>query len=206
MKILVIINWCIKEIKSDEVNNFQPSDYWKKGEKFWFFRYFDKGDETTVIDINNSKFKMYIEHFLHAHIFQSLKAVKLCKKEKFDLIFCHGTDSAIFIGFLKKMFHLKIPPIVVVDISSFHRGDKKGLLLKLCQYASKSFDHIIYHATCQRTYFENFFPRLKDKISFIPFGVDSNYWKNLVANSEDKYKEKKSAWTSGLCRKFLNLV
>lgn len=187
MKILLLINWKItytSEIPEDK----QPSDYCCPKEKFWFFKYFENDVDLDIVDISAPKFIEKLEKKLHFHFYQTLKILKRMKK--FDMIFVHGTDSAMFLGLLKRIFHLKLPPIIVVDISSFHKADEKGLIYRLCRFTSKAFDYLVYHTSTQKEYFAKHFPWLLDKSSFIHVGVDFDYWNNKkyeISNERDTY-------------------
>ena len=52
MKILMLINWKIK-YRDSELETEQKSDYYVKGEPYWFFRYFKEKPEVDVIDIRS---------------------------------------------------------------------------------------------------------------------------------------------------------
>lgn len=180
IKILILINWKI-EYCNQIPQNKQPSDYCCPQEKFWMFKYFNEEVEVDVVDIQAPKWIELAEKKIHFHIYQTLKILK--DRNKYDLILVHGSDSAMLIGAVKRVFRLKTPPIVVVDISSFHQADTKGIVHRLCQFSSKAFDHLIYHTSSQKEYFEEQFPWLLDKATFIPVGVDFEYWQNK------KYKD-----------------
>lgn len=171
----MLINWKIEYCNQIPLNK-QPSDYCCPQEKFWMFKYFNNDVSADVIDIQAPKWVETIEKKIHFHIYQTLKILK--NRNKYDLILIHGSDSAMLIGAIKRVFGLKTPPIVVVDISSFHQADTKGIIHRLCQFSSKSFDHLIYHTSSQIGYFKEQFPWLVDKATFIPVGVDFEYWNN----------------------------
>ena len=79
---------------------------------------------------------------------------------------------------LKRALHLKMPPILDVDISSFHQASRSGVIHRLSQYSSKAFDYMVYHTSSQEVYYRNQFPWLIDKSQFVLLGVDYDYWKN----------------------------
>lgn len=176
----MIINWKIHYV-SETPKNLQPSDYWIKGQPFWFLKYFDKPVDVDVVDISAPKTIEKLEKKLHFHFLQVLRVLR--RLNQYDVILAHGTDSAVLLGALKRIFHLKTPPIVVVDISSFHQADTSGLVHKLCVFASKSFDWLIYLVSTQITYFREYFPWIADKSTFVRQGVDGEYW------GQKKYSE-----------------
>lgn len=174
MRILLLINWKIRYCEQVP-NDLQPSDYDCPQETYWFFKYFKNKPDVDVVDISAPKFIERIEDKVRFHFFQTLKI--LFKLNKYDLIFIHGSNSAMLLCALKRVFHIKTPPILDVDISSFHQAYTSGLIHKLSQFSSKTFDYMIYHTSSQYDYYKEYFPWLKDKCKFIPFGVDYNYWK-----------------------------
>lgn len=177
MRILLLINWKIQYCDNIP-SNLQPSDYSCPQEVFWFFKYFKKKPTVDVVDIQSPKFIEVVENKIRFHFYQTLRI--LFKMNKYDLIFVHGSNSAMLLGALKQIFHIKMPPIIDVDISSFHQASRSGLIHRLSQYASKSFDFMIYHTSKQLNYYEDQFPWLVNKSQFILLGVDSEYWRNKV--------------------------
>lgn len=174
MKILLLINWKIKY--SDAVpENLQPSDYNCPEEPFWFFKYFSEVPEVDVVDIGAPTWIEKIENKLRFHFYQTLKV--LPKIKQYDLIFVHGSNSAMLLGAIKRIFRIPMPPILDVDISSFHQASKSGMIHRLSQFSSKAFDYMVYHTSSQIDYYKMEFPWLENKCEFIPLGVDYNYWK-----------------------------
>ena len=186
IKILLLINWHIKYLDKEDLN-IQPSDQCFD-DKFWFFKYFKDEVSVDVVDTRSIK---WIEKFeknkLHFYIMQTLRV--LPKLNNYDLIISHGTTSGIFLDLLHSFLKFKMPPHIVIDISSFHKASNKGMIFKLCRYASKSVGYLIYHTPIQREYFDKYFPWLKDKKSFLTFGVDGHYWgkKEYPVLRRDKY-------------------
>ena len=175
MKILFLPNWKVKHYDSVP-ENIQPSNYVVDNQKFWFFKYFLTDVSVDVLSIPLSGVKNKIEKIIHFHLFQTFKAIKTLRKARYDIIFVHGTDSAIFLCFLKRLLRIKTPPIIVVDISSFYHGTTNGIIFKFCQYSSKKIDFLFYHCSSQKDYFNKYFPWLTDKSAFVKFGVDVDYW------------------------------
>ena len=175
MKILLLINWKIRYCEQVP-DDLQPSDYSCPQEPFWFFKYFDKKPQVDVVDISAPKWIEKIENKIRFHFYQTLKI--LFKVNKYGLIFVHGSNSAMLLCALKRTFHLKMPPIVDVDISSFHQASCTGMIHRLSQYSSKAFDYMLYHTSSQKDYYNDQFPWLMDKSQFVLLGVDYEYWKN----------------------------
>ena len=175
MKILLLINWKIRYCEQVP-DDLQPSDYSCPQETFWFFKYFDKKPQVDVVDISAPKWIEKIENKIRFHFYQTLKI--LSKVNKYDLIFVHGSNSAMLLCALKRFFRLKMPPILDVDISSFHQASCSGMIHRLSQYSSKAFDYMLYHTSSQVDYYKEQFPWLMDKSKFVLLGVDYEYWKN----------------------------
>lgn len=183
MKILLLVNWKIKYGKEPN-NEFQPSDYCYN-KKFWFFKYFQDDVFVDVVDTRSIRWIEKIEkNYLRFYIMQTLKV--LPHLNKYDLVISHGTTSGIFLAFLHRLLHLRMPPHVVVDISSFHKASTSGLVYNICRYASKKIDYLIYHTPIQKNYFAEHFPWLLNKSAFVNFGVDSDYWLKQDYPKKDK--------------------
>ena len=174
MKILLLINWKIKYCDAVP-ENLQPSDYSCPKEPFWFFKYFYEVPEVDVVDIEAPKWIEKVENKIRFHFYQTLKV--LPKIKQYDLIFVHGSNSAMLLGAIKRIFRIQTPPILDVDISSFHQASKSGIIHRLSQFSSKAFDYMVYHTSSQIDYYKMEFPWLVNKCEFIPLGVDYNYWK-----------------------------
>lgn len=174
MKILLLINWKIKYCDTIP-ENLQPSDYSCPEEPFWFFKYFSEVPEVDVVDISSPKWVEKIENKIRFHFYQTLKV--LPKIKQYDLIFIHGSNSAMLLGAIKRILRIPMPPILDVDISSFHQASTSGIVHRLSQFSSKAFDYMVYHTSSQIDYYKKEFPWLVNKCEFVPLGVDYNYWK-----------------------------
>lgn len=175
MRILLLINWKIQYCNNIP-KNLQPSDYCCPQEPFWFFKYFDNIPTIDVVDISSPKWIEKIENKVRFHFYQTLKI--LFKVNRYDLVFVHGSNSAMLLCALRRIFHINMPPILDVDISSFHQASRHGIMHRLSQYSSKAFDYMVYHTSSQLDYYKDQFPWLVNKSRFILLGVDYEYWKN----------------------------
>lgn len=174
MRILLLINWKIEFCDSIPMNK-QPSDYCCPEEKFWFFKYFKNDTIVDVVDISAPKWIEKVEGKIRFYFYQTIKMFN--NRNNYDLILIHGSNSAMLLGAIKRIFPIKTPPIIVVDISSFHQADESGVIHKLCQFSSKSFNHLIYHTSSQNDYYKKHFHWLAEKSTFIRVGVDYDYWR-----------------------------
>ena len=185
MKILMLVNW--KVAKTDRVpDNLQPPDYYIKGEDYWFYRYFKDKPEVDVVDIRSFR---WLENFeknkIRFYIWQSLRV--LFKLNKYDLIVSHGMQSGIVICLFRRLFKTKAKHLVF-DIGSFSSASEAGAKLKLMQFASKSIDSLIYHTGSQKDYYEKFFPWLMDRIHFVRYGADLEFYQSDEEPKEAKDK------------------
>ena len=131
MKILLLINWKIKYCDT-ALENLQPSDYNCPEEPFWFFKYFAEVPKVDVVDIGAPTWIEKIENKIRFHFYQTLKV--LPKIKQYDLIFVHGSNSAMLLGAIKRIFRIQMPPILDVDISSFHQASKSGMIHRHLQH------------------------------------------------------------------------
>lgn len=185
MKILLLVNWHIKYLDKEDPN-IQPSDQCFD-KKFWFFKYFKNEVEVDVVDTRSFKWIEQLEkNKLRFYFMQTFKV--LPRLTKYDLIISHGTTSGIFLDLLHQIFKFKMPPHIVIDISSFHKASTQGFAFSLCRYASKSISYLVYHTPIQGKYFDKYFPWMKNRKSFLTFGVDEQYWESKSYPSLNKEK------------------
>lgn len=174
MRVLMLVNWKIKYMKSDSKED-QKSDYYVKGEPYWFYRYFSELPEVNVIDIHSvGILEKFEKNILRFYIWQALKAV--LKMDKYDLIVSHGMQSAVVISLIRRLFRTKAKHIVF-EIGGFNSAAEDGMALKLMQFASKSIDCFIYHTSNQIEYYKKFFPWIIGKSHFVKFGTDLEFFK-----------------------------
>jgi glycosyltransferase involved in cell wall biosynthesis len=174
MKILMLVNWNVKKTETIP-NDIQSPDFYCIEEKYWFFKHWPESVEVDVIDIGKSWFTQNIEKkILKFYFLQTLNV--LFKLKKYDVILSHGAQSGIFLALVRRLFFLKKPKHVLIDIGSFNSARESGIIHKIMRFASKSIDGIIYHTSSQKNYYQKCFPWLIEKSKFIPFGTDPEYF------------------------------
>ena len=186
MRILMLVNWEI-EFSKIAPKGKQAANYCIDGERYWFFKYFDKNVEVDVIDYTSCDWITKIEkNKLHFHIIQAIKAIPQLRK--YDCIISHGMPSAVIVGVWRCFFRTKCKHIIY-DIGCFNSAARGGFTMKLMQFVSKSFDGIIYHSSVQQDYYKEFYPWLSDKTKFIRFGVNFAEINKIqkIKNNGDKY-------------------
>lgn len=189
MKILMLVNWKVKQV-NDIPKDIQAPDYYCKKEKYWFFKYFKDDVKVDVIDISSCGFWEKIERkYLHFYIVQTIKAIK--KMKEYDIVISHGMPSGILLALFRRFFETKTKH-VVFDIGAFNSAKESGTILKINQFASKSIDGIIYHESQQIEYYKKYFPWLVKKSKFIHFGTDTKYFFRDVDSVDVNKKEDKN--------------
>lgn len=186
MKILMLVNWKIDYVNFKPAEK-QAADYYVYGEPYWFFKYFTDEVQVDVVDFSSitTSITRFEKNVLHFHIIQGIKAI--AKIKNYDCVVSHGMPSAVVVGVWRRFVKTNCKHIVY-DIGCFNSAAQSGMVMRLMQFVSKSFDGLIYHAKIQKEYYEKFYPWLLDKAEFIPFGADYS--------SIDKIENKKINATS----------
>lgn len=186
MKILMLVNWKI-EYTSEIPKDKQPPDYYIEGQPYWFFRYF-QDIENLQVDVVDMHSFPWLEKFeqnkIRFYIWQTLKCIP--KLNKYDLVLSHGMQSGIVLCLWRRLFGKGKYKHIVFDIGAFNSAREEGHALKLMQFASKSLDGVIYHTEIQKKYYEKCHPWLINKIRFITFGTDSEYFARQNSSNEKK--------------------
>jgi len=157
----------------------------KKGEKYWFFKYWpDQDVRVDVIDFCRLPWINHIERFwLKFYVLQVLKS--LPKMKNYDLILSHGAQSGVLLAMIRSFLDVKRPPHIIIDVGCFNGGrDKKTELLPL-RMAARSLTGVITHSSYHSDYYERCLPYLKDKNRFVPFGTDPEFFKPLSLKAKD---------------------
>ncbi len=177
MKILMLVNWKIEY--SDTVpSDKQPPDYYVKGQKYWFFRYFkDQDIEVDVADISsNPKLEDFEKNKIRFYLYQTFKA--LPDLNNYDVVISHGMQSGIMLALWRKLFGKGGYKHIVFDIGAFNSAKESGMALKFMQFAGRSIDGIIYHTPSQINYYRKCHPWIMKKAVYIPFGTDTEFFDN----------------------------
>ena len=170
MKILMLVNWKV-EYCSSPPEDRQPPDYVVKGEKYWFFRYFNGKADVDVVDVRSfPELEKFEKNCLRFYVWQALKV--LPRLNQYDVVLSHGMQSGIVLCLWRRLFGKGRYRHIVFDIGAFNSARENGKALKLMQYASRTLDGVIYHTSSQIEYYRKCHPWLLDKAVFIPFGAD----------------------------------
>lgn len=94
----------------------------------------------------------------------------------YDLVF---GSSLLFMMIFKKIFKPKTQFVLLnIGLSRTLSASKsKKIKLKIIKWLVKEFNGIVCLSNVQKEYLQNKFPDLKDKIFFVPLGVDTTFYK-----------------------------
>jgi len=183
-KFLVLVNWHVHR-KKDQEFFYQSPNIILQNRRYWFFNYWPERDiETEVIDYS----RFPIVHFFEKNIFrfyviQGFKA--LTKLEKYDILISHGVQSAIVLAFIRSFLGINYPPHIIIDVGCLNGGRSRQPELILFQFAMNSVSGLIYHAKSQKKHYDKYFPKLARRSIFVPFGVDTEFFKPLDLEQEN---------------------
>ncbi|MEW6570931.1 MAG: glycosyltransferase family 4 protein [Nitrospirota bacterium] len=184
-KMLMLVNWDVHKADSKSFQELQSPNILEKNKAYWFFQYWpEKNVQVDVIDCSKLSVIHRIEKdLLRFYVVQALKAST--KLRRYDLLISHGAQSAIFLAFIRSIFNLKNPPHIIIDVGCLNGGRSNQPELSIFQFAMRSVSGLIYHATSQKSHYDKFFPFLSKKVFFVPFGVDTEFFKPLNVKQED---------------------
>lgn len=173
MKILFLVNVILKNQKKNKPYHY--FELWP--ERIDAFRVIDTFNLGTITMFEKHKLRFYILQGIIAFFIQFF----------YDVIISDSAQSALTLAFLRSLFRIKHPPLVVIDVESFGRK-RKGIALKIIKFAIMSINYVIYQATVHEKYYNEYLPELKQKSCFIPLGVKwSVESMDLIRKIDDEY-------------------
>ncbi|OGF68128.1 MAG: hypothetical protein A2Y62_08355 [Candidatus Fischerbacteria bacterium RBG_13_37_8] len=174
MKILMLVNWKIHYLNTDNIA-IQPPDKVVKGTPYWIFKYWPENVIVDVVDYS----KLPLFHALEKEIlkFYAWQAIVAAfKSRNYDMIISHGAQSGILLAFLRALCGNRNPPHFIIDIGCFN-GARENLFETMpIEFASRTLAGIIYHSSIQRKYYQRHFPTIVKRTIFVPFGVDVEFF------------------------------
>ncbi|MEW6417134.1 MAG: glycosyltransferase family 4 protein [Nitrospirota bacterium] len=183
-KVLMLVNWDVhKEDNRSYVH--QSPNIFPPNQQYWFFKHWPEKDiEVDVIDFSKFPLIHAIEkNILRFYVIQTFKA--LLKLKQYNIIISHGAQSAIFSAFIRSIFGIKNPPHIIIDVGCLNGGRSSQPELSIFQFSMKSILGLIYHVGSQKEHYDRYFPFLAKKAFFVPFGVDTEFFKPLNVEQED---------------------
>lgn len=181
MKILYLFNR-IKKPEVERINNGEEHD----NHCFGMLRLKKFGLEADYLEIEQF-YPAWLANFLRRHLL-GLHYAHLPLLPKFfsyDIIF---TSSAFGSLLVKSLLGIKKPKWVVFDYNiSGTIGDKSTFKQKIFNLIISKVDGVITLAPREVEVMQAMFPRIKNKISFIPLGVDLEFFQPRLEIAEEDF-------------------
>lgn len=181
MKILFLPNWHVYNLDQDNMS-IQAPDKYVKGDKYWFFKYFPENTEVDIIDIKKKNILHKIEVIIKFYIWQAILA--FFKSNKYDVVISHGAQSGLLYALLSS-FRKKNPLHVIIDIGGLNGARGSRFQIALISYALRRKPEIIIHSSKQISLYHKMYNWLSDKVTFIPFGIDFEYFAKNNEHNQD---------------------
>ena len=189
LKVLMFVNWPIHKVETFD-DSIRNADQIVCGERYWFFKYWPKNVSVDVVGIKKS-FSLYpLEntsriYLQHGTAFNRVK--------KYDLLLTFDSPSAFLFAFLKSKTGIfrSIPHIMIdvglPDASKSHKNIPKSLIYRILKqsFNIKSVSHIIFYSACQQAFYRDALSFPSDLLSYVPFGVESNFFKPEQIETEN---------------------
>jgi glycosyltransferase involved in cell wall biosynthesis len=190
VKILILVNWLIYK------------DLFVSREELDFLKYWPSNVTVDVVGIERGDLLYTLEKLSRVHL-QSLKTFRRMKD--YDLIVTFDSTSAPLFALLRsKLRFYRAIPHIMVDVGmprAIERfiPEQSSIMLDLLKHVSptvvcemlkqmfnpKSVSHIVFHSNCQRSFYRDTLGFSDDMLSYIPFGIESEYFKPEPVEGED---------------------
>jgi glycosyltransferase involved in cell wall biosynthesis len=188
LNILMFVNWPVYKV--DKFNpHIRNPDQLVSGKPYWFFEHWPTNVNVDVVGIRKDWFLYPLESTSRIY-FQHMKM--LDKIKEFDCVLTFDSPSAFVFSFIKSKTDLfrKIPHIMIdVGLPDAFETIKlpKGLvqLLLKTTFNPKSISHIIFFSRCQRDFYRKVLNFSDIFLSYVPFGVESEYFIPTDKKSEN---------------------
>ncbi len=181
----MLVNWDVHKADGKSFHELQSPNIIEKNKRYWFFRYWpEENIRVDVIDYSAVPIIHPIEkNLLRFYVVQALKA--FTKLGKYDSVISHGAQSAIFLALTRSIFGIKNPSHIIIDVGCLNGGRSRQPELSIFQFAMRSVSGLIYHASSQKAHYDKYFPLLAKNAFFVPFGVDTEFFRPLNVEQED---------------------
>jgi glycosyltransferase involved in cell wall biosynthesis len=189
LRVLIIVNW------------LTPEGHRKREEILDFLKYWPRNVTVDIVGIQRGALIYTLEKRLQLHL-QPLKTLN--KFKTYDLILTYDSTCAFLFALLKKLGLYRSIPHIMVDIgmpraverfipqhSTATLGVLKhvrpslicGMLKQI--FNPKSVSRIITHSIRQRPFYIDNLGFSENAVLYIPFGIDTEYFKPESVESED---------------------
>jgi glycosyltransferase involved in cell wall biosynthesis len=181
LKVLMFVNWPIHRVGEFDCNVRNP-DQVVSGERYWFSKYWPSNVEIDVVGIQNGFLLHPLEELSRIYL-QHAKAFN--RVNDYDLLLTFDSPSAFLFALLisKIGVHRSVPHIMIdVGLPKVSEGFKNIPANLMCgmlkqTFNSKSVSHIIFFSSCQRSFYRDALRFPESALSYVPFGVESDYFK-----------------------------
>ena len=190
LKVLTIVNWPICRVKKFE-DAIRNPDQLISGQRYWFSKYWPSNVIVDVVGIQQGIFFDTFWKFSRIHL-QSLKTFSRIKE--YDLILTYDSSCAFLFALLRsKLGFCRSIPHVMVDVGMpravepFFKNVPPSLVCEILRqvFNPKSVSCIIFHSMCQQAFYRDILGFSDDALSYVPFGVETEYFKPESLETED---------------------
>jgi glycosyltransferase involved in cell wall biosynthesis len=185
-RILMLVNWQVRYSDSD-LPDEQPSNKVVKGEKYWFFKYWD--DESMTVDVVDCTRLVGIhpleKRLLKFYVSQPLRV--LPRLDAYDLVVSHSAQSGVLLALMRSMAGRKRPPHVVIDPGSFNGGRRRQLELLPIRMGLPSLAGVIGHSRSQIPFYRDVLRLEKRRFRIVRVGVDTQFYSPDPDGREEDY-------------------
>jgi glycosyltransferase involved in cell wall biosynthesis len=205
LRVLMLVNWPI--VRRQEFDpNIRIADQLVLGKRYWFSSYWPSNVNVDVVGIDTdfplypleSRLKIYVQH-----------AKALSRISAYDLILTHDSGSAFVVAILRsKIAAFGSIPHVMIEVGLPGAPERRfrqlplslkyGLLKTV--FNTKTVSHIVFHSSCQRLFYARALGFPEERLSYVPFGVETDYFKPEPLSTEGYI------FTAGEFRDFLTLL
>jgi glycosyltransferase involved in cell wall biosynthesis len=182
----MLVNWQVKYSNVD-LPDEQPSNKVVKGERYWFFKYWDDQDMAVdVVDFTKLAGIHTIEKkTLKFYVSQAARV--LPRMSRYDLILSHSAQSALVLGLARSLVGAKRPPHVIIDPGSFNGGRGRLAELLPIRMSLTSVAGVIGHSRSQIPFYRDTLGLEPSRYRIVHVGVDTAFYSPASDGPSDAY-------------------
>lgn len=187
LKILMFVNWPLHKVDHFDPDIRNP-DQIVTGEPYWFFKYWPNNIKVDVVGIRKD-WLLYPIEALSRIYFQHMKTLN--KIKKYDCVLTFDSPSAFIFSLIRSKVRLfREIPHIMIDVGLPNAFETIRLPKELVDSLLKttfnpdSVSHIIFFSRCQREFYKKILKLPDSYLSYIPFGVESDYFSPTKSKSE----------------------
>ncbi|MCJ7632925.1 glycosyltransferase family 4 protein [Candidatus Bathyarchaeota archaeon] len=185
----MFVNWPIHRVGEFDCNVRNP-DQVVSGERYWFSKYWPSNTEVDVVGIQRGFLLHPLEKFSRIYL-QHAKAFN--KVNDYDLLLTFDSPTAFLFALLRsKVGICRSVPHIMIDVglpraSENFKNTPSSVMCGILKqtFNPKSVSHIIFFSSCQRSFYRDALGFPEGTLSYVPFGVESDYFKPEPVEGED---------------------